>query len=145
MAVTDEMLIVNPCSNIPGPGAGSEPVDPRTLPTMSQIRTTVEHANNTGRNTLATMIILAVSTGMRPGEVGGLRWKNIDRQAGVIHVVEQTVQQPTEDSDGWGPLKTRSSRRKVPVPPETMNRLRRHRLKHPADADDGYLLACAPR
>lgn len=136
MAVTDEMLLVNPCSKVPGPGAGSEPVDPRTLPTIEQIRNAVQHADDTGRDTLATMIILAVSTGMRPGEVGGLRWQNVDRQAGVIHVTEQTVQRPAEDSDGWGPLKTRSSRRKIPVPPETMNRLRRHRLKHPADIDD---------
>ncbi|HJE84072.1 MAG TPA: site-specific integrase [Corynebacterium amycolatum] len=136
MAVTDEMLLVNPCSKVPGPGAGAEPVDPRTLPTLDQIRAAVEHADDTGRDTIATMIILAVSTGMRPGEVGGLRWRNVDRQAGVIHVVEQTVQRPAEGSDGWGPVKTRSSRRKIPVPPETLNRLREHRLQHPAAADD---------
>lgn len=136
MAVTDELLLVNPCSKIPGPGAASEPLDTRTLPTLDQIREAVQHADATGRDTLATMIILAVSTGMRPGEVGGLRWKNVDRKAGVIHVVEQTVQRPAKGSDGWGPLKTRSSRRQVPVPPETMNRLRRHRLMHPAAADD---------
>lgn len=136
MAVTDEMLIVNPCSKVSGPGAGSDPVDPRTRPTIAQIRDAVQHADDTGRDTIATMINLAVSTGMPPGEVGGLRWKNVDRQAGVIHVTEQTVQCPAKDSDGWGPLKTRSSRRKIPVPPETMNRLRRYRLKHPADAGD---------
>ena len=58
------------------------------LPTIAQIRAAVEHADDPGRDTIATMIILAVSTGMRPGEVGGLRWKNVDRQAGVIHVTE---------------------------------------------------------
>ena len=50
--------------------------------------------------------------------------------------VQQTLQRPAKGSDGLGPPKTRSSRRKIPVPPETLNRLRRHRLKHPVAADD---------
>ena len=136
MAVTDELLLVNPCSKVAGPGAGVEPVAPRTLPTIEQIRDAVALADSTGRDTLATMIVLAVSTGMRPGEVGGLRWRNVDREAGTIHVVEQTLQRPKKGAPGIGPVKTKASRRVVPVPTEVMARLLRHRLAHPADAGD---------
>lgn len=136
MAVTDEMLLVNPCTKIPGPGTGTGPVEPRTLPTTQQVRDTIERLDATGRDTLTTMIILALSTGMRPAEVGGLRWQNVDRKAGTIHVIEQTTQHPAKGSSGWAPPKTKSSRRIVPVPSETMNRLREHRLRHPADAGD---------
>lgn len=66
----------------------------------------------------------------------GLRWRNVDREAGVIHVLEQTAQRPAPGDDGWSPLKTRASRRVVPVPPEVMARLLRHRLMHPADPGD---------
>lgn len=135
MAVTDELLLVNPCTKLAGPGAGATPVDPRALPTVEQIHDAVTKADQTGRDTLATMILLAVSTGMRPGEVCGLRWRNVDREAKAVHVVEQTVQR-SGDGDGWGPLKTRSSRRVVPIPPEMMTRLLRHRMMHPADPGD---------
>jgi integrase len=144
MAVTDELLLVNPCSKVPGPGAGTAPVESRTLPTLEQIRDAVSLADATGRDTLATMVLLAVSTGMRPGEVGGLRWRSVDRQAGVIHVTEQTVQR-AGDGDGWGPVKTRASRRVVPVPPEVMARLMRHRLRHPAAADDAMFRTATGR
>lgn len=142
MAVTDELLLVNPCSKVPGPGAGTAPVEHRTIPTIEQVRDAVTLADSTGRGTMATMILLAAATGMRPGEVGGLRWRSVDRQAGVIRVTEQTVQRPG-DGDGWGSVKTRASRRVVPVPGEIMARLMRHRLAHPAAADDAMFRTSA--
>lgn len=145
MAVTDELLLANPCRKVPGPGAGSDPVESRTIPTIEQVHDAVAVADKTGRDTLATMILLAAATGMRPGEVGGLRWCNVDRQAGVIRVVEQTVQRPGKDSDGWGPVKTRASRRVVPVPQEVMTRLVKHRLRHPADVDDAMFRTATGR
>lgn len=130
MAVTDELLLVSPCTKIPG--AGDVAVVPRPLPSIETVHAAVKVADDTGRDTLGTMVLLTLSTGMRPGEVGGLRWDNVDRDAGVVHVVEQTIQRSTK----LGPLKTKRSRRSVPVPPMMVQWLREHRMKRPGDEGD---------
>lgn len=135
MAVIDEQLLANPCSKVQGPKSGVEPVDPRTLPTLSQVREAVDRADNTGRNTLGTMILLAVGTGMRPAEVAGLRWCNVERDEKTLHVVEQARLRRNPGDSPWGPPKTKKSRRVVPVPPAVMVRLLQHRLRHPSDPE----------
>lgn len=129
MAVTDGLLLVNPCSKVPSP-RGRSTVAPRELPTATQIGDLVRHADATGNDVLATMVLLAASTGLRSGEVAGLGWQNVDRDGGCIHVVEQVTM-----GGEVAPLKTESSRRIVPIPSEIMSRLLRHRLRHPCTQD----------
>jgi integrase len=55
------------------------------------------------------VVLVAVSTGLRIGEILGLRWKRIDLLRGTMEVAETF-------SDGeFGPPKTRSSRRTIPI------------------------------
>lgn len=65
---------------------------------------------------LKAAVALAVGCGLRRGEICGLRWQDVDLDAGCIHVV-QTVQR----IDGQGlvtlPTKTHRSRRLVTLPP----------------------------
>ncbi|MDN6439232.1 MAG: site-specific integrase [Corynebacterium nuruki] len=133
MAVGDGMMLTNPCSKVPGPGR-AEPVDPRALPSIEEIGAAVTRAEKTGRGTLAMMILLGVSTGLRPSEVAGLRWRNVDVKSKAVHVVERSRAVSGKPTD-WGPPKTPASRRVVPVPPEMMKRLVTYRLSHPTDAD----------
>jgi integrase len=69
---------------------------------------------------------IAVLTGMRRGELLGLRWRDVDMAAGVAHV-QQTAQRI--DGAGWvfRQLKTRLSRRAVALSPETVRMLGAHR------------------
>lgn len=133
MAVDDGLMLTNPCSRVRA-SEDTEPVDPRTLPTIEQIRQAVTHADKTGRDTLATMILVGVSTGLRPSEVAGLHWHHIDRGARVLSV-EKRTRAVSKGKTDLGPLKNTSARRTVPVPPRVMSRLLEHRLRHPARDD----------
>jgi integrase len=56
-----------------------------------------------------TVALVAVSTGLRIGEILALRWKRIDLLRSTIEVAE------TYSSGEFGPPKTRSSRRAIPI------------------------------
>ena len=51
---------------------------------------------------------LALETGMRKSELGGLRWANVDLDAGKVRVVEQLTK--TAEKPEWGPTKSGKTR-----------------------------------
>lgn len=139
MAVEDGHLLVSPTTRVKGP-SGATAVDASKLPTVEQVRDLVASADATGRDTLATMVILAASTGMRSSEVAGLRWRNVDVKGKVVHVVEQAAsmhkKQGKTGEGRWAPLKTVKSRRSIPLSTATVKRLAEHRLRHPSEPDE---------
>jgi integrase len=64
-------------------------------------------------------LMLKFTTGARIGEIRGLRWNNVDLEAGSVYFCEQT----NETSDHLVP-KTRESKRKLHVIPEVVELLR---------------------
>jgi integrase len=84
-------------------------------------------------------ILLAATTGMRRGEVLGLRWRDTDLDAGRV-AIRQTLA-AVRDVDGdcgrhllvFGEPKTAKGRRTVPLPPQTIAVLRAHRRAQAAD------------
>jgi integrase len=84
-------------------------------------------------------ILLAATTGMRRGEVLGLRWRDTDLDAGRV-AVRQTLA-AVRDVDGdcgrhllvFGEPKTAKGRRTVPLPPQTVAALRAHRKAQAAE------------
>ena len=136
MAVEDEYLRVNPVSKVKKP-ARQVVVTTADLPSFDDVRAAITLADTTGRETLATMIILALGTGMRAGEVGGLTRRNIDLKEKLVHVVQQTrPRQGSKASPHIAPLKTESSRRTVPISTDVAKRLAEHLLAHPAGIDE---------
>jgi integrase len=74
---------------------------------------------------------LSLGCGLRRGEVLGLRWADVDLDAGVLTVAGNV----TRSSAGLvrGEPKTRRGRRQVPVPAVVVNALRVHRQAQAAD------------
>ena len=64
-----------------------------------------------------TMVLLGVLTGLRIGEILGLRWQDIDLISGQLRV-EQAIYRGMA-----GPPKTKGSRRTVPLPEPAMSTL----------------------
>lgn len=70
---------------------------------------------------VSTGILLALSAGLRIGEVCAMRWGDISLQSRTVSV-QRTVQRIRSESDGkrtklyFGEPKTRSSRRTIPLP-----------------------------
>lgn len=75
---------------------------------------------------IGALIHTAVMTGLRRGELLGLRWRDVDFDAGILHVSQAAQWLPHE---GWSfrPPKTRSSRRPVALGSATITVLREHR------------------
>jgi integrase len=82
---------------------------------------------------LYTPVLLAATTGMRRGEVLGLRWRDVDLDASRV-AVRQTLA-AVRDVDGdigrhvlvFGEPKTAKGRRAVPLPPQAVAALREYR------------------
>ena len=83
-------------------------------------------------------ILLAVTTGMRRGEILGLRWRDVDLDAGALSV-RQMLEQTRGDAagdDGRRPSvlrfqepKTARSRRRLDLPAMTVDALRGHKAR----------------
>jgi integrase len=86
-----------------------------------EIGTVLEAARDT---VLYAPILVAVTTGVRRGELLGLRWSDIDFSSGTL-----TVNQSLERIRGklaFKPPKTKTSRRTITLPATTIESLRQH-------------------
>ncbi len=76
---------------------------------------------------LEALYVLAVTTGMREGELFGLRWQDVDLERGTVQV-RQTVSWAT-GSAIVGEPKTQGSRRRLEVGRTALAALRRHKQR----------------
>ena len=84
-----------------------------------------------GDRLYAAYVVLA-TTGMRRGEVLGLRWADLDLDAGHLSV-KQTITASNHQLVIIGPTKTARSRRRIELDPVTVEALRRHRKEQAAE------------
>lgn len=77
-------------------------------------------------------VLLAITAGLRRGEIMGLRWSDIDLDAGML-AVQQTVQETRTQGLVFKSTKTRGSRRTVELLPMTISALRQHQERQARD------------
>ena len=77
---------------------------------------------------LEALYTVALSLGLRQGEALGLRWRDVDLDAGALHIRVGLQWIHTQEPRLVEP-KTSRSRRTLPVPPEVAGRLRAHRTR----------------
>jgi len=82
-----------------------------------------------------TMVFVAVFTGLRVGELLGLKWSDIDLQKMVVHVVRSIVMQHVGD------CKTEASRKPVPLDLRLAKVLSDWRLQSPYPTDEDWVFA----
>ena len=73
------------------------------------------------------LYVLAITTGLRRGELLGLRWDDVDLERGTLRVVRALVREGTRHT--LGETKTRRGRRQINLTPWTVNALKAHRKK----------------
>jgi integrase len=109
----------------------SEAVDPpkaqrkeiRPL-TLEQVRTLLKTAQG---DRLEALYVLAITTGLRQGELFGLRWEDVDLEAGRLSV-RQSLTTP-KGGRKLGPPKRNKSRRSVKITAGAVKALRDHRVR----------------
>lgn len=74
---------------------------------------------------LEVLYTVGISLGMRPGEIRGLRWQDIDFEAGQLEVRMQMLERPAV----LARLKTRASRRRLDLPEVTRAQLLAHKSR----------------
>ena len=77
------------------------------------------------------LFVLAVGTGLRWGELAGLRWGDLDVQGGSLQV--QRIVTEVKGKIVIHDPKTKSGRRRVPIPRFAVEALAAHRAKQAAD------------
>lgn len=81
-------------------------------------------------------LLVAIGCGLRPGELLGLKWEDIDLDAGTLHVRHALHEEPGTDGRGSrlaiANLKTPSSRRTLRMPTATAGALRAHKAAQAA-------------
>jgi integrase len=76
---------------------------------------------------LEALYILAVTTGMREGELLALRWRDIDLEAAHLQV-RGSLTRPEGEGYQIGLPKTKRSRRRIDISPAAIAALHRHRI-----------------
>jgi integrase len=79
-------------------------------------------------NRLEAVYVVAVTTGMRQGEILALKWADVDLERGSLRVVA-TLQRTKAEGFVFAPPKTAHSRRQVALTQAAIAALRRHRTR----------------
>jgi integrase len=119
-AVAEKLIPENPCASVGRPRA--ERHEMHTL-TEEETARLLAAARETP---LHCLYLLAVTTGLRQGELLALRWQDVDTEAGTVQV-RRTVWHDTHNQAVFSDPKTRRSRREIRLPPATVAALRTYR------------------
>jgi integrase len=92
--------------------------------TEEQARTLLAAAEG---NRLEALLVLALATGMREGELLALKWEDIDLEHGSLLVRANLVL--THEGRFRDEVKTGTSRRRIALPSLAVEQLRRHRMR----------------
>ena len=114
-----------------GPKIEKEPVKPLSADEARKLLDTL------AGNPLEAFFSVSLAVGLRRGEALGLRWTDVDLDTGILHV-NQSLQR-VERKLQLLPLKTKSSRRPIPLPALVVAALRRQRARQAE-----YRLAAGP-
>ncbi len=93
------------------------------LPSADELRRLLEHQAD---HWLGPLWLFVATTGLRRGEVLGLRWSDVDLERGEAQI-RQAVVATADGEYELGPVKTDRSRRTVVLLPEVVEVLRGHR------------------
>ena len=89
----------------------------RRVLTREEQREFVEYAKDTMYGNAYRLVL---QTGLRPGEVGGLKWEDIDFEKRTIFVQRTLLQDPSKGGFYLGAPKTRDSKRIIPLTNEAI-------------------------
>jgi len=120
-AVDQHLIARNPAYGARKPKVPIRQVQTWSAREVSRFLASVKH------DRLSALYLVAVTTGMRRGEVVALRWRDVDLEAGRATILQSYVR----SGAGWQftEPKTKASRRTVALDTHTLSALRGHRAR----------------
>ena len=119
-AVQWQLLSLNPADAVQPPKATRQEIRPLGLDEIQRLLTAADDTP------YGTLVHLALMTGLRLGELTGLRWSDTNLETGTLHI-QQVCQWLPRQGFTFRPPKTPKSVRAVAISPDTVDRLRGHR------------------
>jgi integrase len=116
-AVADGILAHNPTEAVKAPRSPGKEIRPLDA---NQVRALLAAAGDR----LEALFVVAVTTGMRQGEILGLKWEDADLEAGNLSVRRTLT--VTEGGLGFAPPKTAKGRRGIKLTVRAVEALRTH-------------------
>ena len=95
---------------------------------VNQARKLLDTANEAGER-LEALYVLAIHTGMRRGELLGLKWEDVDLSGSTIRVRRTLTRTENGKRLALGEPKTKKSRRTVRLTQRAVDALKRHRAR----------------
>jgi integrase len=114
------LIAKNPASLVDRPKATKKPM---TVWDVPEVNSFLEHAKSS-RYYIA--FLLAITTGMRQGEILALPWKNIDFDNGILRVTQILSH---DGKEIYPHTKTKAGTRTIDLPDETIMELKKHKLR----------------
>jgi integrase len=123
VAVNDRLIRYNPCEGVTLPkGDGRKPI----VLTEEQVNILLVRAV---KSHLYELLIIAISTGMRRGELLGLRWPNVHLDGDNPRIVVCEQLQLVGKKATFVPPKSESSKREIPLDAVLVGLFKQHREK----------------
>ncbi len=94
--------------------------------TATQSEQLISEAKRSGNSVGYMAILLTLNTGMRLGEVFGLKWQDIDWELGTIHI-QRSLVTASRVGQLFQEPKTAKSRRRIPLPVHVLKELKVYR------------------
>lgn len=123
-AVEDNIIMKNPASGLKLPKKSNderEEIKPFTKVELQKILAEIQGGK------YYYIVYVAAFTGMRRGELLGLRWQDVDFKKKVIHVRQQAKFIETEKKMEIGRLKTDNAYRDIPINDNVVNALKKQK------------------
>ncbi len=109
----------------------------KEMPTLSQDQVANRLLPAIAKDRLAAAIFMSFGTGLRRGEILGLRWQDVDLQEAVLHVkqaltrvrIHDAAKGEVKTSLVFQEPKTEQSRRAIPIPAAWLIALKKHKAE----------------
>jgi integrase len=125
-AVRWDLIGRNTCDLVSPPRRKRYEIQPLSLPQIQQFQAVIRGHRQ------EALFILALATGMRRGEILGLKWRDLDLDEGVLHVQRILTRIPSKmPGKGFTEAepKTERGRRSILLPTFTIEVLKAHRVR----------------
>jgi len=119
-AVRWDLIARNPADAVKAPSPATEEMRPLSA---DEARRLLDAAKG---DRLEALYVLAVHTGMRRGELLGLKWSDVDLENARLSIRRTLTRTDNGKRVALGDPKTKKSRRTIPLTPQAVEALRRH-------------------
>ena len=128
VAVSEGSINANPCDKAVTVKPGKAEIE---CLDDEQTRTMLKAASESRSPVMYPLVVLAVTSAMRRGEIAGLQWKDVDLDSGFLRV-RSTLEDTKEHGLVLKDPKTETSKRKVHLPALTVAALQAHKAEQNA-------------